>query len=246
MCEFTIYAGQTALSAVLHSPEISGSKTVFVICHGFRGSKDGGGRAVRLADMAARLGLYVLRFDFTPCQTLTRQIEELNAVINYVRQHIGEQIILLGRSMGGSAALAYTASQPGNILGLCLWAAPWNLAETFRLSLGKYYELLKQGESITLEDEYGRLTLYPEFIADFNNYDLRASVHALQHIPLLQVHGTADEVVPVGQAIELHNVAAGPKKLILIEGGDHQLHSYFAEASTAVLDWLHDDILCQV
>jgi uncharacterized protein len=41
--------------------------------------------------------------------------------------------------------------------------------------------------------------------------------------PLLVTHGTDDEVIPVAQGRRLYDVARGPKKLIIVKGGDHWL-----------------------
>lgn len=226
------------LAGVLHTPAEPGySKTTLIICHGFRGSKEGGGRAVSLAEKACKLGLYVIRFDFTPATVLTRQVDELAAVVQYAVKHIGGNILLLGRSMGGSAALAYTAAA-GKIAGLCLWATPWGLEETFRLALGESYGCLERGEAVSLDDEYGQATITPAFIGDFKNYDLLGSVRTLRGLSLLQVHGDCDAIVPLRQAYEINQAAAVTKKLVVIEGGDHHLAAHAEVAAQAVLDWL--------
>lgn len=237
MTEFQIPTANGRLAGVLHIPSKPvHCKTALIICHGFRGSKEGGGRAVKLAEQACGLGLYVIRFDFTPATVLTRQVGELAEVVAYVRKNIGDKILLLGRSMGGSAALTYTAAN-GGIAGLCLWATPWNLTETFRLALGEYYSRLERGETVDLNDEYGQVALTADFITDFENFDLLESVRRLQGIPLLQIHGDRDEIVPLQQAYDIQQAAVN-NKLVVIEGGDHHLAAHAAIAARAVLDWL--------
>ena len=39
--------------------------------------------------------------------------------------------------------------------------------------------------------------------------------------PLLQCHGNRDQTIPIELAEKLHAVATGPKKWVVIEGGDH-------------------------
>lgn len=238
MTELQIPAISGSLTGALHIPSKPlPCKTALIICHGFRGSKEGGGRAVRLAEQVCELGLYVVRFDFTPATVLTRQIAELAEVVKYVRQHIGDRILLLGRSMGGSAVLAYTAAN-ASISGLCLWATPWGLEETFRLALGECYNRLERGESVYLNDEYGQITITPDFITDFKNFDLLGSVRNLKGIPLLQIHGDHDEIVPLQQAYDIHQAAMVTKDLVVIEGGDHHLAAHAEIASKTVRDWL--------
>lgn len=57
---------------------------VLVLAHGFRGSMDGGGRAAVLAEMASEC-CNVIRFNFNGSQILSKQVEELEAVLAYVR-----------------------------------------------------------------------------------------------------------------------------------------------------------------
>jgi len=225
------------LSAIFHAPAAGGNGYALVFCHGFRGSKDGGGGAAFLAQKVAAAGFSVLRFDFTPQRCLSQQVKELAAVVEYCRISISRQVILLGRSMGGSAALAFSAADR-NIAGLCLWAAPWDLAAVFQLTLGYGYDCLVAGEELLLEDDYGQLHLTPEFIRDFSNFNLLENVKSLNGAPLLVVHGSDDATVPLVQAQTLYLTARQPKEIVVISGGDHQfLNCHFA-ASDAVLSWL--------
>lgn len=224
------------LPAVFH-PAATNSNNVCIFSHGFRGSKDGGGRAVKLAEDVAQAGLAVLRFDFTPMQNLSWQILELGTVVGFVRSELGKEVILLGRSMGGSASLAYTADN-NNIKGLCLWSTPWDLAETFQLALGQGYDILQAGQNLNIVDEFGSLQLTPAFISDFAHYNLQQAIKKLVQIPVLIVHGTNDEIVPFDKAKILYECAAEPKELAVIAGGDHRFITGFEQANQAVVDWL--------
>ncbi len=229
--------GETSISAVIHPPvNCDETANVLIISHGFRGSKEGGGRAILLADQAAAIGFTVVRYDFTPLQILSSQVLELGTVVDYARQSLGKTIYLLGRSMGGSASLALAAKN-SSISGLCLWATPWNLHETFRLALGDGYHRLATGEPFLIDDTYGQVELGPEFLQDFDKFDLLQSTREI-HTPLFILHGTADAIVPLHQAQELYHEANTPKKLELIEGADHQFSQHAAEATTAVINWL--------
>jgi putative redox protein len=234
----TIPSSETKLNAVIHQADKNTNK-ILIISHGFRGSKDGSGKAVMLAEQAAAIGFSVVRYDFTPCQTLSSQVEELTSVIHYCRQHSSAEIVLLGRSMGGSASLLCAAADDA-IKGIALWATPCNLSETFRLALGKDYELLENGEQLLLDDNYGRLELKPEFIYDFAKYDLMNSMQIISNrkVPVLIIHGTNDELVPLKQAKQLFEIACQPKMYVQIDGGDHQFNQHGAVASSAVINWL--------
>lgn len=236
MLEFNIKAGAKDLSAALHQSSTVNLNTALIISHGFRGSKDGGGRATSLAEMMAGLGFAVLRYDFTPVESLSSQIEELKFVVDYCRKNVSSKIILLGRSMGGSCSLAY-AAEDRDIRGLALWATPSNLPETFRLSLGEAYDLIKKGESLIIDDAYGKHIICPDILNDFKNHDLLGCVQRIK-VPTLIIHGSDDKVVPLGQACLMWKHANEPKQMEIINGGDHQLANHANIVANIVLSWL--------
>ncbi|HWR44999.1 alpha/beta hydrolase [Sporomusa sp.] len=236
MKNIMIPAGSRPVSGVIHSSGSSSDKTL-IISHGFRGTKDGGGRATLLAETIAAAGVSVIRYDFTPLQSLSCQIAELTAVVDYARQTVSSQIMLLGRSMGGSASLAVAAADQ-KISGLILWATPWDLITTFRLALGAHYEHLTAGRNLHLTDQYGNLFLTPDFIRDFQRHDLLAYAKQLTHTSLLMLHGTADIIVPVCQAHTIYNMATGPRELKLYQDGDHHLSDHSTQASADIVAWL--------
>ncbi|MGI6093563.1 MAG: alpha/beta hydrolase [Veillonellaceae bacterium] len=236
MQTFFISSGISKLPVALHEPIGKNLGTALIICHGFRGSMDGGGRAVKLANRAAAFGYTVIRFAFTPVKELSTQIRELSAIVDYCRRNILSKIILLGRSMGGSCSLVFAAHDE-RIAGLCLWATPCNLYETFQLSLGANFQLLVEGKTVKLTDQYGNLVIRPSFIEDFKFYDLLACVRNIKS-PVLIIHGSQDEVVPIEQAKQMWNYAKNPKKLVVIEGGDHQFSGQADLAADNVIEWL--------
>lgn len=229
--------GNSKLEAVVHMPGKPDIRTVFIMCHGFRGSRDGGGRAVLLADEIAGMGFSVVRFNFTPLQSLSAQVEEIGAIVKYCQDHIGGKIILLGRSMGGSAAAVY-ASKAKNISGLCLWSTPWNLTVTFQLALGDGYKRLEKGQTLVINDEFGHLQLTKAFIDDFKKIDLPEYLRKLDQIPVLVLHGSQDEIVGLDQAEYVYQILQQPKEFKVISGGNHQLAEHSQEASMAVRSWL--------
>jgi pimeloyl-ACP methyl ester carboxylesterase len=225
------------LPGVVHEPTSRGNGKVLLMCHGFRGSKDGGGRAVALAQRAVAQGFTVVRFDFTPTTCLTQQIVEIITVVACCRRLFAEPIVILGRSMGGSASLAVAATD-SRLAGLCLWSTPSDLRESFRLALGERYQRLVDGETVRIDDEYGHLELTADFIHDFARHDLLDCVKKIQGVPLLVLHGEKDAIVPLAQARNLFQQAGEPKQLTIISGADHHLAQHSVQAADAVLAWL--------
>ena len=211
-----------------------------IIAHGFRGSLEGGGRAKLLADQASKV-MRVIRFNFTPNQNLSTQIKELTAVIEYVEKEYNGDIFLLGRSLGGAASLVY-AAQHVHIKGLVLWSTPADLRKTFCNALGNSnYLQLDRGESLCLKDERGEITLTPDFLTDFDKYDLKIAIR-LWHGPLLIIHGEKDEVVELSEAKKMFAAAEEPKKFILLEGADHSFSEQGEQAAEVVTTWLADNL----
>ena len=56
--------------------------------------------------------------------------------------------------------------------------------------------------------------------------------------PLLLIHARGDEVVPYQHSEELYERAAEPKRLLLLEGGDHRSAQHDAELQGESLRWL--------
>lgn len=103
--EFTIKGPVGELHGVIHKcPDEFESGNVMIMCHGFRGSMEGGGRAAQLAEEISERHATVVRFNFTRCAKLSVLVDELKCVIDYVRETLDpEYLILLGRSFGGAA-----------------------------------------------------------------------------------------------------------------------------------------------
>ena len=78
-----------------------------------------------------------------------------------------------------------------------------------------------------------------EWAAEFEKVTTTRAIAELK-VPILIVHGTADDVVPVAHASQLHD-AAPHARLEIIEGGGHQLRRD-ERSVKLVLDWL-DEVL---
>ena len=228
------------LQGVLHESKVQPAKATVIISHGFRGSKEGGGRAKVLSELACE-HFDVIRYDFTPLGTLTNQMQELAAVIAYAKTELGLPIILFGRSMGGCASLL-TAVQRDDINGLILWSMPFDAKATFILSLGKEnIEKLQNGLSVSLDDEWGKTTLQSGFYEDLIAHDICKALQELEDMPVLFVHGEFDEIVPLEHAKKAFEVCAGKKSFAMIKDGDHRFINGFEQSKQAVLVWLADN-----
>jgi putative redox protein len=224
---------------MLH-PARSGGAASLIVSHGFRGSPDGGGRALVLAQATSEC-FNVVRFPFTPFSSLSRQIEELSAVIAYAREALGPDVILLGRSMGGVASLFAAAKERG-VRGLILWSLPFDLTGTLSAAIGEEnIGKLRSGQPAELNDEWGRGVLPPEFYTDLLAYDLSGVFTVLPDVPLLFVHGEKDEIAPAEAARQAFDLARGKKEFCLVKNADHRFLEGFSDCLAAVMAWLKDN-----
>ena len=220
-------------------PNRSKNNAVLVMAHGFRGSRDSGGRAAGVAYQAAA-HMSVVRFNFTGTQIISRQIEELRAVLREVCLRApGCRLFLLGRSLGGAASII-TAAQTAGLAGLILWAAPNDLRFTFHYVMGEEnYARLDAGETLHFNDERGECALTPDFLTDFDQYNLEDCLRRTR-LPVLLLHCAGDEVVLVQQAKRNAEVLGERSELHIFAGGDHSFTEYSEQAGEIIADWLRD------
>lgn len=220
-------------------PNRSKNNAVLVMAHGFRGSRDSGGRAAGVAYQAAA-HMSVVRFNFTGTQIISRQVEELRAVLREVCLRApGCRLFLLGRSLGGAASII-TAAQTAGLAGLILWATPNDLRFTFRYVMGEEnYARLDAGETLHFNDERGECALTPDFLTDFDQYNLEDCLRRMR-LPVLLLHCAGDEVVLVQQAKRNAEVLGERSELHIFAGGDHSFTEYSEQAGEIIADWLRD------
>lgn len=209
---------------------------VFIMCHGFRGSKDGGGKAVRMAQLAAEHGYTAVRFDFTPLAPMSVQLKELTDVLTYVRERFGLPMVGMGRSMGG-AALALCAQDIRDLVGFCFWATPNDLAVTIRRALGEQYEALMKHERIEVHDEYGHMVLEKSFWDELEKYRVDHAMRVIDR-PALFIHGSKDDIVLVEEGKRNYDVYCGDKEWYVVEGANHHIALDIEKTQNKLIRWL--------
>jgi putative redox protein len=243
---FTIAGPFGELSGVINLCEVEAKRrNVLVMAHGFRGSMDGGGRAIKLAEELSQDICSVVRFNFTWCTMLSNQIAELKAVLDFVRETLKpEKLFLLGRSFGGATSIIVACEdntyRPD---GLVLWSAPNSLKSTFVQVLGEEaFQAALQGQTIVMDDERGHDEIPPAFVSDLLKYDVAALLKRWQSGPLLILHGEKDCIVTPDQARTNLEIAGGIKELYYLEGDNHHLDLHCEEAIELVKNWMKKNI----
>lgn len=195
---------------------------VLLYCHGNAGNVTT--RADIIRAWQRHFGLDVLIFDYRgygksegrPDEGgLYRDSRSAYAWLTQTRGLPPESVVLLGRSLGGAVAMELALAVPHRslILESTFTSLP-NLAATLYPWFPVRYLMRSQF------DVYRRISQYRR--------------------PVLIIHGSADELVPCSQAVELFRLAAEPKRLVIIAGGGHDdlIGSGGGEYVRAVADFL--------
>jgi uncharacterized protein len=179
---------------------------VLLYLHG-NGSNNGDG--VDLAAAFHQLGLSVLLLDYRGYgksdrifPNETRVYEDAEAAWNYLTHEqkiIPENIFVYGHSLGGAIAIELATKHP-EMAGLIVTGTFTSIRNIVNLN--------------------SLLQIFPLNWLLTQHFDSIAKIKSLQ-VPLLIIHGTADEVIPVAMGQKLYAAAPEPKQLVVIPGGDH-------------------------
>jgi uncharacterized protein len=180
-----------------------------LICNG-----NGGNRSLRapLAAALARMGLAVLLFDYRGYganpghPTEAGLAADARAALGYLaaRPEVDPaRVVYFGESLGAAVALRLATERPPAALVL---RSPFaSLAEVGRL----HYPLVPV--SLLLRDRYDSAALAGRLAA-----------------PLLVVAGGRDRIVPASHSRRLFAAAPQPKRLVVLDGADHNDHDLLA------------------
>jgi putative redox protein len=230
------------LTGLLYSSRKKGD--VLIVCHGFTGSKEGGGRALEMAEELGKRGYATLLFDFSGNGesegdfadiSLTGQINDLKSSVDFCLGLGFERIIVSGRSFGGTTALCYGGADR-RVAGVCTWAAPSEPFDLFNPRRGQ--PLVEKGGLVPLTGEQGTVYLRESFFTDLRQHDVYGQAALLAPRPLLVVHGSSDSVVPPWNARAIYDAAGEPKEIRIVEGADHRFTGRHLEAWDALFNWL--------
>ena len=238
--EVTVASVDAVLAGDLTSPG-EGAPLV-VLCHGIPLSKpdpSDPGYAV-LCDRLAASGYAALFVNFRGCGDSTGDFHmggwyrDLCSVMEFAREQlVFPNVYLAGFSAGGALAIKYV-SEHGDVDGVAAFASPSRLTEVFPRE--NTLMLIEAARDIGIIKD----TFFPPTPDWF--YDDVAANEAIDYaggvspVPLLIVHGDADELVPVSQARRLFEAAGEPRQLVLLPGGEHRLR-HDPRAMDELLRW---------
>ncbi len=216
-----------------------------LMSHGLESSKDGN-KWRALSPRFYSEGWASLRFSYRGCgegeeksegdfedTTLTGRIRDYKAAIDYLETTGVDlsRLGVIGSSFGGMTALAAGEER---IKAMVVLASP----SRFPPPPEEGSRDLKQRGHFRLES--GR-RLKAGFFKDLQGYKISDEVKKIR-CPILIIHGAQDELIPIEEAYELYHSAPEPKRLEIIENGNHRLDSpeHEARVTRLSLEWFRN------
>ncbi|XP_050129190.1 uncharacterized protein LOC126605793 isoform X1 [Malus sylvestris] len=240
------------LVGLLHE---TGSADLVILCHGFRDTREHY-IMVNLAVALENEGISSFRFDFAGngCGFLVvresegtfqfgnyrREADDLRSVVEYFSGAKRAPSTIVGHSKGGDAVLLY-ASTYHDIRTVVNISGRYELKKGIEERLGKdFMEVIKKEGFIDVKNKSGdgsyRVT--EESLMDRLSTDMHQSCLQIdKECRVVTIHGTADEVIPVEDALEFAKIIHN-HKLHLIEGANHSYTSHQAELASLVVDFI--------
>lgn len=185
--------------------------------------------ARRIASNLSRLGIAVLRFDFTGLgssegefanTSFRSNVADLVAAADHMRGHVEAPVLLIGHSLGGAAVLAAAHDIP-EVKGVVTIGAPADTEHILRMFHEDVETIERDGEAeVSLGGRQFRIGKV--FL------DAARSSNLLDRLPklkasLLIMHSPLDEVVGIDNAERIFMAARHPKSYISLDHADHLL-----------------------
>lgn len=163
-------------------------------------------------------------------------VNEIIYIVDYVRTlDAVSDIYLCGHSQGGLSVILAAAMKREQVKGLIPLAPATNIVDDCKKGdlFGSIFSTDAVPDEITLWDEYtvtgnyariGRTLHYEEAMKEYTG-------------PVLIIHGTEDEAVPVSYAVSANKIYKNCT-LVLIEGDNHCYNYHLDQVTAALKKWL--------
>lgn len=223
--------GGLTLRGFVHKPKQYDTAIIFL--HGFPSTCQGF-TAVRIAKTISKLPYLFLTFSFSGSppsggkfedKLMSTEMADIRSAIDFLEKEYGfTHLVLIGHSTGSIDASVY-AYKDKRISKLILVGAESDTRHSVRYDFTDqqvhdfwtkgYIKYHRPGHWVHQK------RLKKAFYDEFFTLDLPKAMKKY-HGPLLIVHGSKDEAVPVKEAYGLYHLAHKPKRLAIIRGADHR------------------------
>lgn len=191
------------------------------------------GRNIRAARQIsaslAAAGFAVLRFDFTGLgesegefadTTFSSNLDDLEDAANWLAENLAAPQLLVGHSLGGTAALA-VAERLESVRAVVTLAAPSSPEHVLK-QFGDDIDRIESEGSAEVELAGRSFRIRRDFIDDARSQDLEARLRRLRRA-LLVMHAPGDKLVAVSEAEAIFTGALHPKSFVSLDDADHLL-----------------------
>lgn len=174
-------------------------------------------------------GFGVLRFDFTGLgesegdfadTNFSGNVDDLEAAADFLEKEYGVPTLIIGHSLGGTAAL-FAAADISYIRAVAVIAAPSEPSHVKNLIKSDLDEIEKEGKA-RVQLEGREFTIKKQFVDDLMNTSLQEVIKNLRK-PLLIFHSPQDKIVGIENAEKIYTDAFHPKSFISLDGANHLL-----------------------
>jgi putative redox protein len=216
------------LAARLELPEDERPLAYALFAHCFTCSKDFTA-AVYIARALSSRGIAVLRFDFTglgesegefAATTFSSQVSDLVAAARFLEQEYQAPRLLIGHSLGGTAALA-AAAEILSARAVVTIAAPFSPAHVRDL-LGVSADRIARNGQATVSIADREFTIRKSLLDDLEAQRPEETLRRLK-AALLVMHSPNDRVVGIDNAADIYRIAPHPKSFVSLDSADHLL-----------------------
>lgn len=224
---FTNAAG-VELAGLLDLPEDEMPVAYALFAHCFTCTKNLTS-AANISRALSRRRIAVLRFDFTGIgesegefadTNFSTNVRDLVDAARYLEQEYAAPRILIGHSLGGTAALMAAGRIP-SISAVATIAAPCHPRHIGKLLKDSREEIDRSGEAtITLAGR--KFTFRRQFLDDLEEQDPGEILGRLG-AALMVMHSPRDRIVGIDNAADIYRAARHPKNFISLDPADHLL-----------------------
>ena len=216
------------LSARLEKPIDQHPRAYVVFAHCFTCNKNF--NAVKnISQSLTSEGFALLRFDFTGLgdsegafedTTFESNLEDLVSAANYLKDNYEAPKLLIGHSLGGTAALLASASMPF-VEAVCTIGSPYNPKHVVHLFKESLKEIEEKGAAKVHVG--GRpFTIKKAFLDALEKQDMEEAIKQIKKAILI-LHSPHDTTVGIDNAAKLYAAAMHPKSFVSLNGADHLL-----------------------
>ena len=194
---------------------------VIIACAGYRASKSD---LIGIGSALWRVGFNVLLFDYhghganhgVPITLAYRELHDFYAALDYTLARLPQaRVGVLGFSMGAAIAILGAATRP-EVRGVVADSPFATHTDVVSYSVQRVIHL--PGQPFAAISDYFLLRS-----AGYRGRDVAPLrvIHALAGRPLLLIHGSDDDMIPVSHAYRLFDAAREPKALWIGQGANH-------------------------